>query len=80
MTVNIYLITLHVNLQLNILSFINILRRLLINYYTLLIQTFFMKTKNRQSSNYFIVNEQTYKVMKKALDEYMKELNNIEGD
>lgn len=45
-----------------------------------MIQTFFMKTKSKQSSNYFIVNEQTYKVMKKALDEYMKELNNIEGD
>lgn len=45
-----------------------------------MIQTFFMKTKNKQSSNYFVVNEQTYKVMKKALDEYMKELNNIEGD
>ena len=68
------------NLQLSILSFINILRRLLINYYTLLIQTFFMKNKNKYSSNCFIVNEQTYKVMQKALDEYMKELNNIEGD
>lgn len=45
-----------------------------------MIQTFFMKTKNKYSSNYFIVNEQTYKVMQKALDEYMKELNNIEGD
>ena len=39
-----------------------------------------MNKSNKQSSNYFIVNERTYKVMKKALDEYMKELNNIEGD
>ena len=39
-----------------------------------------MNKSNKRSSNYFIVNEQTYKVMKKALDEYMKELNNIEGD
>lgn len=39
-----------------------------------------MNKSNKQSSNCFIVNEQTYKVMQKALDEYMKELNNIEGD
>lgn len=39
-----------------------------------------MNKSNKQSSNYFVVNEQTYKVMQKALDEYMKELNNIEGD
>ena len=36
--------------------------------------------ENKQSSNYLIVNEQTYKSIQKALDEYKKELNNIEGD
>ena len=39
-----------------------------------------MNKSNKRSSNCFIVNERTYKVMKKALDEYIKELNNIEGD